>query len=90
MPVLARRGRMLLTTGRSPAARRATIRPDARERENQQHDEPERDTGRAHIEAQVGHTAGRVLGHQPYDRAQDDQNGADHDRHGSRNRQGDD
>jgi hypothetical protein len=81
---------MLLTTGRSPAARRATIRPAAHERENEQHDEPERDTGRAHIEAQVGQTAGRVLGHQPDDRAQDDQNGADHDRHGSRNRQGDD
>jgi hypothetical protein len=60
---------MLLTTGRSPAARRATIRPAARERENQQHDEPERDTGRADIEAQAGHTAGRVLGHKPRDRA---------------------
>jgi hypothetical protein len=76
---------MLLTTGRSPAAR-----PAARERENQQHDEPERDTGRAHIEAQAGHIAGRVLGPEPHDRAQDDQNGAGRDRHGSRNRQGDD
>jgi hypothetical protein len=81
---------MLLTTGRSPAARRATIRPAARERGNQQHDEPERDTGRTHIEAQAGHTAGRVLGPETHDRAQDDQNGAGHDRHGSRNRQGDD
>jgi len=81
---------MLLTTGRSPAGRRATIRPAARERENQQHDEPERDTGRAHIEAQAGHTADRVLGPAPHDRAQDDQNGAGHGRHGSRNRQGDD
>jgi hypothetical protein len=80
---------MLLTTGRPPAARRATTRSAARESENQQHDEPERDTGRAHIEAQAGYTAGRVLGHEPYDRAQDDQNGAGHDRHGSRNRQGD-
>jgi len=88
--VLARRDRMLLTTGRSPAARRATIRPAARERENQEHDEPERDTGRAHIETQAGHTGGRVLGPGPHDRAQDDQNGAGHDRHGSRNRQGDD
>ena len=81
---------MLLTTGRPPAARRAPARPAPRERENYQHDEPERDTGRAHIEAQAGHTAGRVLGHGSYDRAQDDQNGAGHDRHGSRNRQGDD
>jgi hypothetical protein len=90
VPVLACRGRTLLTTGRPPAARRATIRPGARERENQQHDEPERDAGRAHLEAQTGHTAARVLGHAPHDRAQDDQNGAGHDRHGSRNRQGDD
>ena len=81
---------MLLTTGRPPAAGRATTRPAARERENQQHDEPERDTGRAHIEAQAGHTAGRMLGHEPHDCTQDDQNGARHDRHGSRNRQGDD
>jgi hypothetical protein len=81
---------MRLGTGRSPAARRATIPAAARERENQQHDEPERDTGRAHIEAQAGHTAGWVLGHEPHDRAQDDQNRAGHDRHSSRNRQGDD
>jgi len=81
---------MLRTTGRSPSARRATIRPAARERENQQHGEPERDTGRSYIEAQAGHAADRVLGHEPHDRAQDDQNGAGHDRHGSSNRQGDD
>ena len=70
---------------------RTSPRPaPAGERENHQHDQAERDTRRAHIQPQAGHTARRLPRQGPHGQAQDHQDDAERDRRGARNRQDDD
>jgi hypothetical protein len=79
-----------------PSVRRGRRHPGplgltaAGERENHQHDQAERNARHAHIQPQAGDTAGRMLGHKPHDGAQDHQDDTEHDRHRTRDRQGDD
>ncbi len=94
MPAGSCRGRR--AAGSSPVIRRACPRPgpagsaDPRHREYHQDHEAERDARRDHVQPQPGHMRRLMLGHKPHDHARDHQDGADHDRHGSRHRQDDD
>jgi len=93
-PARCVRGR--LTARGFPAASRDGRHPGppgltaASERENHQHDQAERNARYAHIQPEASNTGSRMLGHKPHDGAQDHQDDTEHDRHRTRDRQGDD
>jgi hypothetical protein len=64
--------------------------PDPRDGEDHQDHQAERDARRDHIQPQPGHVDRLMLGQKPHDDARGHQDGAEHDRHGSRDRQDDD
>ena len=74
-----------LLTGR--VARRG---PVPREQEDHQDDQAERHARRGHAHADSGDMADWVAGEQPYCRAHDHEENAEHDRDGARDRQGND
>ncbi len=80
------------TSGVAVAAARGSWRPPGPprfpapgEHENHEHDQAERDARRAHIQPEPGSSARRVRADMPHGRAEDHQDDAEHDRHGSRN-----
>jgi hypothetical protein len=82
VPVPAGRAGALLT-GR--ATRRGAV---SREHEDHQDDQAERHARGRHAQADSGDMAHRMTGEEPYCRAHDYQQNAEHDRDGARNRQG--
>jgi hypothetical protein len=64
--------------------------PDPRDGEHHQDHQAECDARRNDIQPEPGQVGGLALGHHPHDRADGDQDGADHDRHGGRHRQDED
>jgi hypothetical protein len=58
--------------------------------EHHQDHEAERDARRDDVQPQPGHMSRLTPGHHPHDRADGDQDDADHDRHGGHHRQDDD
>jgi len=79
--------------GGHPVARRTRGRPgcpDPRESEHHQDEQAEPDSDGGHVQPEPDGVAGGVPGHPPHDGARDGQDGAEHYRHGSRDRQDDD
>jgi hypothetical protein len=64
--------------------------PDPRDGEHHEDHQAESDARRDDVQPQPGQMSGLALGHHPHDRADGNQDGAGHDRHGGRHRQDDD
>ncbi len=88
--------RGLLAAGPPPMIRRTRRRPgpssctDPRDGENRQDHQTKRDAHGDHVQPQPDHIYRVMAGQKPHDHARGHQDGAEHDRHGSRDRQDDD
>ena len=88
--------RGLLAAGPPPMIRRTRRRPgpssctDPRDGENRQDHQTERDAHGNDVQPQPDHIYRVMAGQKPHDHARGHQDGAEHDRHGSRDRQDDD
>ncbi len=78
---------MIRRTGKRPGPSGC---PDPRDGESHQDHQTEYDARRNHVQAQPDHIYRVIAGQKPHDHARDQQDGAEHDRHGSRDRQDDD